>query len=99
MVFFCTGFMASSIGMVTNFSTSSALLPGHCVMMVTLVLVMSGKASTGVFSKQYTPNITTSKVRNKIKNLFRRENVMILLIKFFIRQMGYFSELYTSNAL
>jgi hypothetical protein len=43
--------MAISIGMVTNFSISSALLPGHWVMIVTLVFVTSGKASTGVFEK------------------------------------------------
>lgn len=35
-VFFCTEFMAISIGMVTNFSISSADRPGHCVMIVTL---------------------------------------------------------------
>ena len=30
-VFFCTGFMAISMGIVINFSTSSALRPAHCV--------------------------------------------------------------------
>ena len=47
-VFFCTGFMAISTGIVMNFSISSALRPGHWVMIVTFVFVTSGKASTGV---------------------------------------------------
>ena len=38
-----------------NFSTSSALLPGHWVIMVTFVFVTSGKASTGVCVKDIAP--------------------------------------------
>ena len=54
-VFCCTEFIAISMGMVTNFSISSAERPGHCVMMMTFVLVTSGKASTGVSVKHQTP--------------------------------------------
>lgn len=35
--------MAISIGIVINFSISSALLPGHWVIIVTFVFVTSGK--------------------------------------------------------
>ncbi|MNY53574.1 hypothetical protein D3C86_1893400 [compost metagenome] len=48
-VLFGIVFISLEIGNVTNFSISSALLPGHCVMTLTLVLVTSGKASIGVW--------------------------------------------------
>ena len=64
-----------------NFSISSALRPGHWVMIVTFVFVTSGKASTGVCRKLTAPAITAITVRKKMKNLFLSEKVMILSIK------------------
>ena len=48
LLFICTEFMAISMGVVTNFSISSAERPGHCVTMIIWVLVTSGNASMGV---------------------------------------------------
>ena len=96
-VFFCTGFMAISIGIVINFSISSALLPGHWVIIVTFVFVTSGNASIGVWIKLVIPAITAIVVQKKIKNLFRRENVMILSMNVCISS-GYFNSLYTKRA-
>ena len=47
--------MAISIGIVINFSISSALLPGHWVIIVTFVFVTSGNASIGVWIKLVIP--------------------------------------------
>ena len=46
--------MAISIGIVINFSISSALLPGHWVIIVTFVFVTSGNASTGDYGDRGT---------------------------------------------
>src|SRR5580698_8695117 len=73
LIFSCTGFKAISIGMVTNFSISSALRPGHCVMMVTSVLVTSGNASIGIVLKVTTPVTSKITVANKMKYLFLSE--------------------------
>ena len=77
-VFFCTGFMAISMGIVINFSTSSALRPAHCVMIVTFVFVTSGKASIGVCLNETAPAITAITVQKNIKNLFFSEKATIL---------------------
>src|ERR1700694_5214850 len=79
LTFFCTGFIAISIGMVTNFSTSSALRPGHCVMIVISVVVTSGKASMGIFLNVMMPNTISKAVQKKMKYLFFKENASILL--------------------
>ena len=63
-----------------NFSTSSALRPGHWVMMVTFVFVTSGKASIGVCLKDTIPAITAIVVQKKIKNLFFSEKATMLSI-------------------
>ena len=63
-----------------NFSTSSALLPGHWVIMVTFVFVTSGKASTGVCLKDIAPAMTAIVVLKNIKNLFFSEKATILSI-------------------
>ena len=63
-----------------NFSTSSALLPGHCVIIVTFVLVTSGNASIGVCLKDIIPMIMAIIVQKKMKNLFFSEKATILSI-------------------
>ena len=68
-----------SSGMVTNFSTSSALRPGHWVMMVISVLVTSGKASMGMDLKVMIPQVTRAAVVKKMKYLFFKEKARILL--------------------
>ena len=95
-VLFGTGFIAISTGMVTNFSTSSALRPGHCVMTVTFVLETSGKASTGVCMKLTAPATTAITVRKKIKKRFLSEKEIMLSINLCIPI--YFSWLYTRRA-
>src|ERR1700690_1131353 len=80
----CTGFIAISMGMVINFSTSSALLPGHCVMILISVLVTSGNASIGIFLKVMIPAITKISVQNKTKYLFLSENPIIPFNKLII---------------
>ncbi|MNL25801.1 hypothetical protein D3C87_1472950 [compost metagenome] len=84
LVLFSVGFIAISRGRETNFSTSSALRPGHCVMMVILVLVTSGNASIVVFLKLKYPVSTKMKVAKKMKYLFFREKFMIDLMNLFI---------------
>ena len=79
-VFFCTEFMAISTGIVINFSTSSALRPGHWVMMVTFVFVTSGNASIGVCLNETTPAMMAITVQKKTKNLFFNEKATILSI-------------------
>src|SRR2546423_15317218 len=86
--FFCTGFIAISIGIVTNFSTSSALLPGHCVMIVISVLVTSGNASIGISLKVMIPKITSKAVQKNMKYLFFKEKASTPLKNL---SMGYFS--------
>ena len=66
------------MGSVTNFSTSSALRPGHWAMIFALVLVTSGKASIGVCLKETIPAITASTVKKNMKNLFFKEKAMML---------------------
>ena len=79
-----TTFISVSMGMVTNFSSSSALRPGHCVMITTRVLITSGKASIGVLRKLRTPAIIMINVNKKIINLFFSEKLMMPLIKLFM---------------
>src|SRR6185312_12025503 len=76
LVFICTGFIEISMGMVMNFSISSALLPGHCVMMVISVLVTSGNASIGIFLKVIIPPINNTNVANNIKYFLFNENAI-----------------------
>src|SRR6516225_106258 len=83
LIFCWTGFMAISIGMVTNFSTSSALRPGHCVMILISVLVTSGNASMGIFLKVIIPVTTSMSVAKKMKYLFFKEKAMMLLSTLF----------------
>ena len=83
-VFFCTEFMAISIGMVTNFSISSADRPGHCVMIVTFVFVTSGKASIGVWRKLTTPMTTTARVTTRMRYLRLSEKAMMKSMNLFI---------------
>ena len=64
---------------------------------VTFVFVTSGNASIGVWIKLVIPAITVIVVQKKIKNLFRRENVMILSMNVCISS-GYFNSLYTKRA-
>jgi len=66
------------MGIVINFSTSSALLPGHCVMTLISVLVTSGNASMGIFLNVITPTITNKKESDIIKYLFFSENAITL---------------------
>src|SRR6185312_10848902 len=77
LVFFCTGFIEISMGIVMNFSISSALLPGHCVIMVISVLVTSGNASMGIFLYVMMPPINKTTVANKIKYFRFNENAII----------------------
>src|ERR1700730_11668075 len=84
LLFFCTGFKVISMGIVTNFSTSSALLPGHCVIIVISVLVTSGNASIDISLKVIIPVIMRIVVANKMKYLFFKENAIILLSILFI---------------
>src|SRR5580692_7997883 len=90
LVFCWTGFMAISTGIVTNFSTSSALRPGHCVMISISVLVTSGKASMGMFLKVKIPVMRSRATQNKMKILFFNEKLIIFLRNLFIsgRFMG-----------
>ncbi len=76
--------MAISTGIVTNFSISSALRPGHWVIMLISVLVTSGNASIGMFLKVMIPVISKRAVQKKIKYLFLREKAIILLRNLFI---------------
>src|ERR1700722_7894905 len=73
LILFCTGLRAISRGMVTNFSISSALLPGHWVIIVTSVFVTSGNASIGIVLNVTTPDTSKIAVANKMKYLFLRE--------------------------
>lgn len=61
-----------------NFSTSSALRPGHWVITVTLVLVTSGNASMGVCLNDTIPAITATVVQKNMKNLFFSEKATML---------------------
>src|SRR5580698_7641095 len=76
--------MAISTGMVTNFSTSSALRPGHCVMILISVFVTSGKASMGMLRKVSIPDTKSSTVQNKMKYRFFSEKAIIALRSLFI---------------
>jgi hypothetical protein len=73
LIFFCTGFIEISIGIVMNFSISSALRPGHCVMMVISVFVTSGNASIGIFLNVIMPITNKQRVANSIKNFRFKE--------------------------
>src|ERR1700722_17958507 len=86
LVFCWTGFIAISTGIVTNFSISSALRPGHWVIMLISVLVTSGKASMGILRKVMIPVISRIPVQKKIKYRFFSENAMILLRNLFISE-------------
>src|SRR5579883_3311212 len=90
LIFCCTGFIAISMGIVTNFSISSALRPGHCVMMLISVLVTSGKASMGMFLNVMMPVISRIAVQKYIKYLFFSENAIIFLSNLFIAEIVYF---------
>ena len=74
LVFCCTGLSAISIGMVICFSTSSALLPGHWVIISISVFVTSGNASIGISLNVIIPVIIKTPKANKIKYLFVNEN-------------------------
>jgi hypothetical protein len=89
LVFFSVGFIAISSGRVTNFSTSSALLPGHCDIMVTDVLVTSGKASILMVLKLIYPATASRAVTKNMKNLFFKANERI----FFINRFMFISDL------
>ena len=65
LVLRCTEFMATSMGMLTKRSTSSALRPFHCVTIMICVLVTSGKASRGVL---HNPNTNNYKSTAVVKN-------------------------------
>ena len=88
LILFCTGFNAISIGIVTNFSISSALRPGHCVMIVTSVFVTSGNASIGIVLKVTMPATSSINVANKMKYLFFKEkeridfNILFIIVFF-----------------
>src|SRR5580658_7841204 len=69
--------MAISMGMVTNFSTSSALRPDHWVMISISVLVTSGNSSMGMLMNVITPVIINREVMKMMKYLFFSENPMI----------------------
>src|SRR5699024_10288043 len=72
------------IGRVINFSTSSALRPGHWVMTRPRVLVTSGKASIGVWIYEYIP-APNKKIAPIIMNKeCLSENATILSTNFFI---------------
>src|SRR5580658_3275000 len=79
LIFCCTGFMAISMGMVINFSTSSALRPGHWVIMSISVFVTSGKASIGISINVITPLTISREAAKRIKYLFFNENPITLL--------------------
>src|SRR6185436_7694898 len=85
LIFFCTGLSAISVGMVTNFSTSSALLPGHCVMIVISVLVTSGNASMDMLEKIMMPVMTSRAVQKNTRYLFFNENASTLFMILFMR--------------
>ena len=84
LVLRCTEFIAISMGVVTNRSTSSALLPFHCEMTTICVLVTSGKASIGICRKAMTPAMTRIPTHRKVNILFFRENAMIFLMNLFM---------------
>src|SRR5690606_19234730 len=91
-------FISFIIGNVTNFSISSALLPGHCVMILALVLVTSGKASIGVFCSLTIPVTTSNPVRKNTINEFFKEKATICCTIFcminllFLTLIAYFFE-------
>jgi hypothetical protein len=87
LVFFWSDVIESSIGVVTKRSTSSALLPFHCVMIIICVLVTSGKASIGMFLNAIKPLMTNMPTQKKVKARFLSENAIMFLIK---RFMSYF---------
>src|SRR5258708_29043186 len=91
LVFFSVGFMAISSGRVTNFSTSSALRPGHCEMMVTEVLVTSGKASILIFLKLMYPPAASKAVTKNMKNLFLNANDSTVFMNRFMFYIGFFT--------
>jgi hypothetical protein len=64
--------------MVTNFSTSSALRPGYCVITLISVLVTSGNASMGISLKVITPKIINTTEAAKMKYLFISEKAITL---------------------
>jgi hypothetical protein len=68
-----TTFISISTGIVMNFSTSSALLPGHWVMTTTRVLITSGNASIGVFAKLKYPQAARIAVAAKTVTLFFKQ--------------------------
>jgi hypothetical protein len=67
LTFFCTEFKTVSSGIVTNFSTSSALRPGHCEIIIICVLVTSGNVSIGVCLKLYIPIAAITPVRKNTR--------------------------------
>src|SRR5690606_2800569 len=79
MVFIC--FM---MGSVTNFSISSALLPGHWVIIRARVLVTSGNASMGVCFKLMMPTTTRMPVRKSTIMGFLSEAATICWMDFCI---------------
>src|SRR6185437_6860094 len=84
LVFFSVGFIAISNGRVTNFSTSSALLPGHCEIMVTDVLVTSGNASMLMVLKLIYPATASRAVTKNMKNRLRKAKESMFFINLFM---------------
>src|SRR5690349_23573286 len=71
---------ATSSGIVTCFSTSSAARPGWSAITVTCVSVTSGKASTGRFLNAKAPATTNTATASTTKNGWYSANETIRLI-------------------
>src|SRR6201991_3243184 len=84
LIFCCTGFIAISMGIVMNFSISSALRPGHWVIILISVFVTSGKASMGMLRKVSTPDTRSNTAQNNMKYRFFSEKAIIALRSLFI---------------
>src|SRR5690606_34617610 len=98
LVFFCTEFIAISIGVVTNLSISSALLPFHSVTIIICVLVTSGNASMDIFLKETNPAITKIVTQKKVNGLFLIENeIMLLMILFIFLKENYDGLFFSSS--
>jgi len=67
LIFCCNRVHGDLDGDVTNFSISSALRPGHWVIMLISVLVTSGKASMGMLRKVTMPATRRMTVQKNMK--------------------------------
>ena len=100
LLFICTEFMATSMGVLTNRSTSSAERPGQSETMIICVLVTSGKRFDGrVRVTVRAPPATSSAVMKKTKKRFFREKATMPEINLFMLRKGELEEQKTQEAI